>query len=103
MVAIIIVNYNGSVDTLTCIESLLKSSYTDYRIIVVDNASTPDSLNILRMGLEKYGSFESKNGKIVYFNGFVTLILSSRNCGFAGGNNIGVKYAVDTLKQLKYI
>ena len=28
------------------------------------------------------------------------LILSSRNCGFAGGNNIGVKYAVDTLKQL---
>ena len=103
MVAIVIVNYNGSVDTLTCIESLLKSSYTDYRIIVVDNASTPDSLNILRMGLEKYGSFESKNGKIVYFNGFVTLILSSRNCGFAGGNNIGVKYAVDTLKQLKYI
>lgn len=103
MVAIIIVNYNGSVDTLTCIESLLKSSYTDYRIIVVDNASTPDSLNILRMGLEKYGSFESKNGKIIYFNGFVTLILSSRNCGFAGGNNIGVKYAVDTLKQLKYI
>lgn len=101
MVAIVIVNYNGSVDTLTCIESLLKSSYTDYRIIVVDNASTPDSLNILRMGLEKYGSFESKNGKIVYFNGFVTLILSSRNCGFAGGNNIGVKYAVDTLKQLK--
>lgn len=70
MVAIVIVNYNGSVDTLTCIESLLKSSYTDYRIIVVDNASTPDSLNILRMGLEKYGSFESKNGKIVYFRFF---------------------------------
>lgn len=103
MVAIIIVNYNGSIDTLTCIEYLLKSSYADYRIIVVDNASTSASLNILKQGLEKYGNSDSKNGKLVYCNGFVTLIISGKNCGFAGGNNIGIKYAFDTLKHLKYI
>lgn len=40
MVCIILVNYNGYKDTLECVQSILKSSYTNYKIIIVDNAST---------------------------------------------------------------
>ena len=46
-VGVILVNYNGLEDTIACINSIYKSNYIDYEIIVVDNNSTdcPDSLN----------------------------------------------------------
>jgi len=36
-VSIIIVNYNGLNDTLECLDSLKKCSYSNFEIIVVDN------------------------------------------------------------------
>ena len=48
VVGIVIVNYNGLKDTLECIESI-KSSKTRYsiRIIIVDNCSKNDELEII--------------------------------------------------------
>lgn len=72
--SIITVNYNGFKDTCELIESIPVSERIE--VIIVDNASTNNEASLLQ---EKY-----PNTKIVR---------SSRNLGFAGGNNLGIKAA----------
>lgn len=72
----IIVSYNFERWIHKCIPSLLHSSYpTD--IIVIDNASKDDTVDILK---EHYP--------------FVLLIESNENLGFGKANNIGMEYAI---------
>ena len=77
-VGIILVNYNGAKFNSECIDSIMKSTYRNFKIIVVDNASTDNSVEIL----EKY-----------YIND-ITLIKSELNLGFSEGNNLGIEYAL---------
>lgn len=77
LVYIILVNYNGYEYTMDCLKSLKNIHYCNYKIVVVDNNSRDGSQ-------EKFT--ESEN---------IHLIFSRENLGFAGGNNIGIKYAVD--------
>lgn len=74
---IIIINYNGIYDTMECIESILKSDYTA-EILIIDNASDNGEGEIL----EKE-----------YTN--IHVIKSKENLGFAGGNNLGIWFAVE--------
>lgn len=78
MVAIILVNYNGSDDTIDCIKSLSEMRDIDYKIIVVDNCSTDNSLDKLEKLRKKYK---------------FTLLQTNDNNGFAAGNNLGIEYA----------
>ncbi|EHK2442087.1 glycosyltransferase family 2 protein [Clostridium perfringens] len=77
MVYIIIVNYNGSDDTIECINSLLKITYKKFKIVVVDN-------NSRKSELEKIKNLDKE----------FTLISLNNNLGFAKANNIGIKYAI---------
>ncbi|WP_283624621.1 glycosyltransferase family 2 protein [Clostridium butyricum] len=88
-VTIIIINYNGSNDTIDCINSIEKSQYDNYNIIVVDNASTTEQYN------EIY--------EFVINNKKVKLIRSKENLGFAGGNNLAIKYALKTFNSDYYL
>jgi len=83
-VVIIVLNWNGWRDTIECLESLQRITYPNYRIIVVDNGSTDDSVQRIK---EKFP--------------YLTLIETGRNLGYAGGNNIGVKHALEN--GAKYI
>lgn len=74
-----ILNYNGWEETLTCVDSVLKQSYQDFHILLVDNGSHDDSL-------EKLKKFE-KHEKITFHKEPV-------NTGFSGGVNIGIRYAL---------
>ena len=74
--SIITVNYNGINDTLVMIESVLSNLAQEVEIIVVDNGSLNDESALLK---EKYP--------------LVKAIRSSRNLGFAGGNNLGYKHS----------
>lgn len=47
-VYIVIINYNNWEDTIECLESVLKSSYKDFQIIVVDNKSENDSVENIK-------------------------------------------------------
>lgn len=72
----IIVTYNGARWIDRCMQQLLESNMPT-GIVVVDNASTDNTLDLLK----KYeGRFE--------------LIRSQKNLGFGGGNNIGIQHAL---------
>ena len=43
-VGIVISNYNGWQDTLVCLESLQRQTFTDFEIILIDDASPNDSV-----------------------------------------------------------
>jgi len=81
-VAIIILNWNGWQDTLECLESLSKTSYPNYQIIVVDNGSTDGSA-------EKIEKWSVGKGLPLI------VIRAGSNLGFARGNNHGIRYALE--------
>lgn len=75
---IILLNYNNWQDTIECIESLKKSDVSDNNIIVVENSSSDDSYKML-------------SSKFPY----IKILQMEKNLGFTGGNNVGIKYAVE--------
>jgi GT2 family glycosyltransferase len=77
-VSIILLNYNGVKYIQSCIDSILKSDYRNFELIVVDNSSSDQSLDIVER--------EFQDNRI-------TIIRSDRNLGFAAGNNLGVRHA----------
>lgn len=80
-VFIILVNYNGIDDTIDCINSIKGNAYQNIRIVVVDNGSNDDSYNRL---VRMYGSTSD-----------IVIIDAGENLGFAGGNNVGILYAIE--------
>ena len=78
-VCIIILNWNGLEDTIECLASLKKVTYRNYEVIVVDNGSEGNDVEILR-----------KN-----FKDYIHIIENDKNYGFAEGCNIGVRYALE--------
>lgn len=80
---IIIVNYNGWQDTKECLKSLEELNYDNFEIIVVDNASTDNSVKHLNSHIRSIGNHSQ-----------IRIITNAENLGFAGGNNVGIKYAL---------
>ena len=80
-VYIIIVNYNSAEYTNQCLQSLEQNTYKNYDVIVVDNASTDNSYHILK---EQFSNHKN-----------ITVLHSNINLGFAGGNNYGIRFALD--------
>lgn len=79
MIGIIVLNFNNPQCTIDCVSSILNKNSALIRVVVVDNASSDDSLEVLRDYLANH------------INAF-DLISASSNGGYAQGNNIGLKY-----------
>jgi len=75
-VAIIIVNWKKYDITLTCIESILNSTNSNFKIILVDNES------------------DNKKVKNIKYRNEIEIIQNKKNEGFAKANNIGIDYAL---------
>lgn len=73
----IILNTNRRIDTLACLDSLAKSTYANQRTIVLDNASTDGSKQVIE---ERYPE--------------VLIISLKENLGYAGNNNVGIEAAL---------
>lgn len=82
-VGIILVNYTGWQTTVNALQALKTLDYPDFHVIVVDNASPDDSAQQLD-GLQESLGF--------------TLINNSENAGYSGGNNVGIRFAIEQLK-----
>lgn len=77
-VSIVILNWNGWVDTIECLDSLGYLKYEPFEIIVVDNASTDDSVKQIKSRFPE-----------------VKVIENSENSGFSKGNNLGIRLAMN--------
>lgn len=77
-VYIIVLNYKNLADTVACLASLRKITYNKYRIVVVDNDS-------------RDGSYESLKERETD----CCILQSGENRGYAAGNNIGIRYALE--------
>ena len=77
-IGIVILNWNGWRDTLSCLASIRQADYpaSQYQIVVVDNGSTDESVAQLR----------GHNG--------LTLLELPSNVGFAAGSNVGIRHAL---------
>lgn len=75
-VSLIILNWNGKDYIGSCLRSILDSTYKNYEVIVVDNASTDGSIEIVKKEFPE-----------------VMIICNQRNIGFAAGNNVGIKHS----------
>lgn len=98
-IAVIVLNWNHWQETLHCLSSLthLKLEQHQLSIIVCDNASSNDSFTqIQQWGLKQFPQItllekpELSNTILTAF----TLIQTGHNLGFAGGNNVGIRYAL---------
>jgi hypothetical protein len=76
-VVCVVVNWNGWRDTVPCVESLLKQDYPRLRVVIVDNASTDDSVERIRSALPQ-----------------VAVIEGEQNRGFGAGSNLGIRQAL---------
>lgn len=86
-IGIVILNYNCFADTIGCINSIRKATVDlDYKIYVVDNCSTDGSVCEFRTSL--------KGDKDV------VLIALSANNGYANGNNVGIKRAINDVCEV---
>lgn len=101
LVCIILVNWNGWRDTLECLASLHKIPGKQHRIVVCDNGSTDDSVQQIaawaqKLGIacKQYDRAGAEKGKERSINLWLTVIRSDENLGFAGGNNLGLRYGL---------
>ncbi len=122
-VSIILLNWNGWKDTVECLESLRAVKYNNYNVIIVDNGSEDDSIEKIREYCEgnlriespffEYNlenkpinlveffkeEIEKKSLEIKNTDKNFFLLKNMRNYGFADGNNIGIKFAIDHLNS----
>jgi GT2 family glycosyltransferase len=76
-VAVVVLNWNGTDDTLECLRSLVGVDYPRCEIVVVDNGSQPSPRQCI------IGQFPA-----------VSYVETGLNLGYAGGNNVGIRYAL---------
>ncbi len=77
-VSVIVLNYNGGKFIKDCLDSLKETNYDkgSHEVIVVDNASTDNSAEIIKSYVP-----------------WINFIETGKNLGYSGGNNVGVDVA----------
>jgi GT2 family glycosyltransferase len=77
-VFVIVLNFNGKSVLPACLSSIYQSDYPNFEVVVVDNASIDDSFKSAIKSFSK-----------------TAFIKNPANLGFAKGNNIGIRYALE--------
>lgn len=119
-VYILILNWNGWKDTIECLESVFRSSHIPFVVVVCDNGSQDDSLHFIKSwaagqlnvfvpGVNphrhlshppvskpiphiEYHREIAEQGGSAGDEVPLILIQTGSNLGFAGGNNVGLRY-----------
>src|SRR3981081_193336 len=119
-VYVVLLKWKGWKDTIECLESVLRLSYPRYTVIVCDNASSdgsmekiqgwakgfvatscdsPDLARLTLPSIPKPLGFDyifpsGAAGTSLSSGSRLLLIQTGANLGFAGGNNVGIRYAL---------
>lgn len=125
-VAVVLVNWNSRQDTLECLESVFRLSYPNFSVVVCDNNSGDGSLESIEAWtrgdmavVPASAEFEeifarprlarsvlcsrytrSQAEQLMPVGQMPDLILleTGGNLGFAGGNNVGIRFAIKHLR-----
>jgi GT2 family glycosyltransferase len=126
-VAIVLVNWNGWADTIECLESVFRSDLPNVSVIVCDNHSSDGSLNHIKAWAEgrldialaadnplrthsfpplpqplpyvEYTREAAERGGDASAAVPLVLIRTGGNLGFAGGNNVGLRFLLARAKD----
>ncbi len=119
LVYVVLLNWNGWKDTIECLESVFRMDYPHFRVIVCDNDSHDGSLGHVKAWAEgrltaapfavplasagqplakplawvEYDRWQAEAGGNADEQAALVLIQTGANLGFAGGNNVGLRYA----------
>jgi GT2 family glycosyltransferase len=122
-VYVLILNWNGYQDTIECLESVFRSTYPNFQVVVCDNASSDGSLERIAAwaeGQPQVGMAEHhpltrlsyppvpKPIRYVHYDrstaeaggdeqanaARLVLLQTGANLGFAGGNNVALRFAL---------
>ena len=108
VIPVVILNWNGEDDTIECLKSIRKSAAAGFVPVVVDNGSKAESVERLKRecgqifsrvlclrgselsavgdaARDEFAEYLSEDSMVFIENG--------ENKGFAGGNNVGIKFA----------
>jgi hypothetical protein len=77
-IAVIILTWNRVEDIVMCLESFSEVHYPNLEVVVVDNASADDTVPTVQKRFP-----------------WATLIVNDDNLGYVGGNNVGIRYALE--------
>lgn len=75
---VVILSWNGKEDTLACLGSLARGVEPSTNVLLVDNGSTDGTSEAVRKEFP-----------------WVTVLETGENLGFTGGNNVGIRYALE--------
>ena len=118
-VCVLIVNWNGWQDTIECLESLFRTAYPNYRVVVCDNGSEDGSVEHIKAWAEnRLNVYISRDSELRHLthpplnltvpcsaytpeslqasleDAALALIGTGANLGFAGASNVGLRYAL---------
>jgi hypothetical protein len=102
-VNLVIVNYNCWKDTVSCIDSIYNSTFSNFQIFVIDNASTYSDVNHIIKWLEKKTlsyrcvnrvALSKKEEVIIIDKTPIIIVKNHENLGFATGNNVALNYLI---------
>jgi GT2 family glycosyltransferase len=101
VIGVVVLNWNGAADTRACLDSLYESDPRPEYVVVVDNGSKDDSVRELlewaRIKQTKAQLHRDADLSTPTFSAdWLTILLASRNLGFAGGNNVGLRYLLES-------
>jgi GT2 family glycosyltransferase len=85
-VAAVVLNWNGTSDTLACVASLARIDHPNFDIIVVDNGSDLSPATAIA---EQFST--------------VDVVDLPRNLGYAGGNNVGIRRALSREAEFVWV
>lgn len=117
---VILLNWNGWKDTVECLESVFRLNYPNFSVVVCDNASGDGSAEKIKAWARGELRIEATNPELSHLTlpplpkplkyieltrseaetetaiceAPLILIQNGENLGFAGGNNVGIRYAL---------
>lgn len=116
MVYIIVLNWKGAKDTIACLSSLSNLRKVEYRIVVCDNASPDNSYQEILDEVKhmpqyrNYSIVELSRDEAETYNistdvsieNKLYFIQTGQNLGYAGGNNVGIRFAMNQA-DMRYV
>ena len=94
---VVVLNWNNAQETMQCVETLERADPAPDHVVVVDNGSQDDSVERLEAWADEHWIWRLSTGTSGKPDGaentpWLVIARAGANRGFAGGNNVGLRY-----------